>query len=48
MFQSEHNANVFQLEHSGDLQLYVQTFRRKLYALDVPVGTFGKDQKRSA
>jgi hypothetical protein len=27
MLQLEHSASMFQLEHTGDLQLYVQAFR---------------------
>jgi hypothetical protein len=47
MRQLEHSANMFQLEHTGGLQLMYNGFGWD-FVLNVPVGTFGKHQKLSA
>jgi hypothetical protein len=47
MRQLEHSASMFQLEHTGGLQLMYNGFGWD-FVLNVPVGTFGKHQKLSA
>jgi hypothetical protein len=51
MLQLEHSGSMFQLEHTGDLRLYVTGLRWNIpgtIVLNVPAGTFknGKNLRR--